>query len=151
MSSDDAMNTAHLHLLFNHLPVLGTAFGLGILGFALWRRSQEVKQVAFGLLVVTALLAIPAYLTGEPAESVVKSLPGVSAAVIERHEEAAGVAFASLLALGVFAFVGILLFRRGRLIPVWFGVVVLVGAMAVSGLMAWTAKLGGEVRHTEIR
>ena len=31
------------------------------------------------------------------------------------------------------------------------GVFVLVASLIVSGLMAWTANLGGQIRHTEIR
>ncbi|HEX9782951.1 MAG TPA: hypothetical protein VGA56_09525, partial [Opitutaceae bacterium] len=97
------MNVAHLHLILNHVPVLGTAFGLGLLTFALWRKSEEVKKAALGLFVISALLAIPVYFTGEPAEEIVEELPDVSHANIEEHEEAAEVAFIGVLMLGVAA------------------------------------------------
>jgi uncharacterized membrane protein len=145
------MNSAHLHLILNHLPVLGTVFGLAILAFGLWKRSEDNKQLALGLLVITALLAIPTYLTGEPAEGAVKGLSGVAGDLIERHEEAAGVALGGVLALGLFAVVGLVAFRRQRPVATWFGVTALLGALIVSGLMAWTANLGGQVHHPEIR
>ena len=50
------MNPAHLHLMLNHIPVLGTAFGLGLLAFALWRRSDELKKTALGVFVLVALM-----------------------------------------------------------------------------------------------
>jgi len=53
--------------------------------------------------------------------------------------------------LGVAALGGLILFRRGRALPVWFSVSLLVAALIVSGLMAWVANLGGQIRHSEIR
>src|SRR5688500_14191615 len=97
------MNLTHVHLMLNHVPVLATAFGLGLLVLAAWRRSDEVKKVALGLFVVGALLAVPVYLTGEPAEDAVEQLPGVSKAIIEQHEDAAAVAFTAIAVLGVAA------------------------------------------------
>ena len=64
------MNATHLHLMLNHIPVLGTVFGLGLLVFALWRKSEELKKAALGIFLIVALLAVPVYLTGEPAEGV---------------------------------------------------------------------------------
>jgi len=145
------MNLTHLHQLLNHLPVVGTICGLGLLAFALWLRSNDLKRAALGLLVISALVAIPAYLTGEPAEDGVKGLPGVSKVLIEQHEEAAGVALGGVVVVGVVALTGLLWFRGKQLMPAWFGVVALMSALVVSGLLAWTANLGGQVRHTEIR
>lgn len=145
------MNATHLHLILNHIPVLGTAFGLGLLLFGLWRKSDELKKAALGVFVIVALAAVPVYLTGEPAEDGVKSLLDVSKPHMEQHEEAAGVAFTGVLALGVAALTGLIRFRRGRVLPGWFGVVSLVASLIVSGLMVWTANLGGQIRHSEIR
>ena len=55
------MNPAHLHLMLNHIPVLGTAFCMA-LGWALIQKSEELKRVSLGAFVIVALLAIPAYL-----------------------------------------------------------------------------------------
>lgn len=145
------MNQTHLHLLLNHVPVLGTAFGLGLLAFGLGRQSEDLKKAALVVFVLAALLAVPVYLTGEPAEDAVKALPGVSMPLAERHEQAAAVAFTADLVLGAAALAGLLLFRRGKTVPAWFGSLVLVVSLVASGLMAWTASLGGQLRHTEIR
>jgi len=145
------MNLTHLHLMLNHLPVLGTPFGLGLLVFGLWRKSEELKKTALGVFVVFTLLAAPAYLTGEPAEDAVKHLLGASNSAIEQHQEIAGVAFAASGALGVVALSGLLLFSRGKLVPAWFVSLVLAASLIVTGLMAWTANVGGQIRHTEIR
>ena len=145
------MNPVHLHLMLNHVPVLGTAFSLALLGWALLRKSEELKKVSLGFFVIIALLAIPAYLTGEPAEELVENLPGVSKASIEQHEEAAQVAFAGVLIVGVAALGGLVFFRRGKLVSDWLSVIVLVLSLIVFALMARTANLGGLIRHPEIR
>ena len=145
------MNTTHLHLLLNHIPVLGSAFAFALLLFGFWRRSDELKKTALGVFIIVALLAVPAYLTGEPVEHVVTPLPGVSKPIIEQHEQAAAVAFAGVLAVGVVALAGLVLFRRGKALPTWFASMMLGVSLIASGLMAWTANLGGQVRHTEIR
>jgi hypothetical protein len=49
-------------------------------------------------------------------------LPGVSKALIEQHEEAAGVALGGVLTVGVLALAGLLWFRGSRCMPMWFGV-----------------------------
>ncbi len=145
------MNPTHLHLLLNHSPVLGTIFGLSLLLLGLAQKSAAVKQAALGTFVVVALLSVPVYLTGEPAEAGVKGLPGVSDQLMEQHEQAATVAFIGVLVLGVTALVGLSLFRRGKLVPAWLSSALLAAGLIVSGLMAWTANLGGQIRHSEIR
>jgi uncharacterized membrane protein len=136
--------------MLNHVPVLGTMFGLGLLLFAFWRKRDELKKVALGIFVFSALFSVPVYLTGEPAEDAVKAF-GISEPLIESHEEAASVAFTGVVVLGVVALAGLLRFRRNKAVPVWFGSLVLIASLAVSGFMAWTANLGGQIRHPEIR
>lgn len=145
------MNLTHLHLALNHLPVLGPAFALALLLFGVWRKSEDIKKAALGAFVLIALFSVPAYMTGEPAEDGVKGLPGVSKQIIEKHEEAASVAFTGLVVIGVVALVGLLVFRRARPVPSWFSSLVLAVALIVVSLMSWTANLGGQIRHTEIR
>jgi uncharacterized membrane protein len=145
------MNWAHIHLLLSHLPVVGTIFGVLLLLLALARKSEELKRVSLGVFVFTALLALPVFFTGEPAEKVVEHLPGVAEPLIERHEDAA--LFALLMAggAGVVALAGLILFRRTEKLPGWIVSAMLVLSLATSGLMGWTANLGGQIRHTEIR
>jgi hypothetical protein len=145
------MNPAHAHLLLNHVPVLGTLFGLLLLGVALLKKSQELQRVALGVFVISALIAIPAYLTGEPAEGVVEGFAGVSHTLIEQHEAAASVALWGIEALGLLSLIGLLAFQGPRKISTGFSGGVLIVSLIVAGLMTRTANLGGEIRHSEIR
>jgi len=144
------MNPAHLHLLTNHLPVLGTLFGLCLLLFAQIRKSDELKKVSFGIFLVVALLSVPSYLSGEPAEDQVENIATVSKVFLEQHEDAAKVAFIGVLVLGALGLIGLLRYRF-QCSCKWLSPVVLIAAIAVTATMMWTANLGGKIRHSEIR
>jgi uncharacterized membrane protein len=145
------MNAAHLHLMINHVPVLGTVFGLLLLAVALGRKSEDLKRAALATFVIVAVAAVITYLTGEPAEAIVKKLPGLAEGQFERHEDLAGAAMGGSVGIGVAALVGLLWFQGARPIKPWFGGVLLLGALVVTGLMGYTAYLGGQIRHTEMQ
>ena len=145
------MDPAHLHLILNHLPVIGTAFTLALLLVALLKNSEELKRVSLAFLVAVTLLAVPVYLTGAPAEQSIMQLPGIEEAFIEQHKGAAQWAFGAQVVLGVVALVGWFVTRRGKPLPKWCAGVLLVLTLAVGGLMARAANLGGQIRHPEIR
>ncbi len=145
------MNQAHLHLIFNHLPIIGTLIGLLTLlaGFIL--KSSPVKRTALGIFIFAALTAIPSMLTGEGAEEVVENLQGVSENFIEKHEELAAVFIWVVSALGILSlitFVMDLAAKSARQI-LYFLTLVLAFATMILGQQVGTS--GGEIRHTEIR
>jgi len=144
------MNGAHLHLVLNHLPVLGVGFGLLLLLAARLRRSAELTRAALVVFVLAAGAAGTAYLTGEPAEEAVEGLAAVTETAIEQHEEAATVALVLTGLLGAGALLGLVGFRRQALPPGWFTSAALIGALVAGGSMAYTANLGGQIRHPEI-
>lgn len=142
---------AHLHLMLNHLPIVVTALGLLLLVVAMLRRQDTLARVAFAFFVGGGLAALPTYLTGEPAEELVEGLPGVTEAIIERHEDAALSAAIIVGVLGAFALLLLWRYRRATALPTWAVRIALVGALVGSAAMARTGLLGGEVRHTEFR
>ena len=145
------MNWAHVHLMINHIPVLGTVFGALLLVYALVRKNEEIKRVSLGIFVIIAVATVPVYLTGEPAEEMVEHLPGVEEPIIEEHEEAALIAFIAIGILGVAALGVLWRYRHTNTIPQKFVLAGLILSILVFGLMAWTADLGGKIRHSEIR
>jgi hypothetical protein len=144
------MNWVHIHLLLNHLPVTGIVLAIPILAWGIGRRSEEVTRVALALLAALATATIVVYFTGEPAEEAVEGLAGVSESLLERHEEAAVLATAAFTAIGALALGGLIRFRRGP-IPRRFAAVLLVLALIPAAMVGWTANLGGQIRHTEVR
>lgn len=145
------MNMTHLHLMLNHFPVIGLIFGILFLVFAFARKRDELKKLSLWIFVIVALIALPAFITGEPAEKTAKHLPGVAGWVIERHEHMAAVSFAAVEVIGFIALSGLIAFRRSNPVRSWFIMVMFVFSVIGSGLMGVTANLGGQIRHTEIR
>lgn len=145
------MNGAHLHLLFNHLPIVGTYLSLLVLiaGFIL--KNGTVKNTGLGLLVVAALVAIPAFLTGEPAEEILESAGQANDQFIEEHEETAEWALWVCEIAGALALAALFTSLRKMNIAR-----ILTIAATIVGLMsslAWikVGSTGGEIRHTEVR
>jgi hypothetical protein len=144
------MSSVHLHLLLNHVPVIGVYFILFVLVVALARRSDAIGKIGLAMLVGVALATVAVYFTGEPAEDAVEGLAGVSETLIHSHEDAAVMAFIATGVAGVAA-LGLLLWYRRRPLTRWAVGGSLALTLTAAGLMAWTANLGGQIRHSEIR
>ena len=144
------MSFTHLHLLFNHFPVIGALIGIALLVVALVNKSSELGKVSLGLFIALGIISLIVYFTGEPAEEAIEKLPGFSEAITERHEEFALVATIVLASFGALALTALIWFRN-RSLPRWVTFMSLGLSLIAGGLMGYTAMLGGQVRHTEIR
>ena len=145
------MDLAHLHLLLNHFPTIGTIMGGGLFVLSLITNSDDLKRASLVVLLGISLIAIPTYISGNGAQDAIKSLPGVSKTLIETHEGAALVALGFMEVTGAFAWLGLWQFRRLARVPNWNLAVILVLTAVSLGLMARASNLGGEIRHGEIR
>lgn len=145
------MSEAQIHLLLNHIPVMGSLFATAILIWGLVRKQQEVIQTALYLFIISAVFAIPVYFSGEGAEEAVEHLPAVSEALIEDHEHLAKTAMFIIEVLGLASIGALFLSIKNKLIPVWYNIALLVLALVNGGVIAQTAHLGGMIRHSEIR
>ena len=140
-----------MHLLLNHLPILGTLFGLLILAGGFFLKNNVVKRTALGMFVLSAILAIPAYMTGEGAEEVVENLPGVSETLMESHEDMANIFLWIVGALGLFSLSTFYAdFKEKKVAPALYTLtfIAAIGAMIFAQRVGSS---GGEIRHTEIR
>ena len=145
------MDLAHIHLLLNHFPTIGSIIGGGLFVLSLITNSDDLKRASLVVLLGISLIAIPTYISGNGAQDAVKSLPGVSKTLIETHEGAALVALGFIEVTGAFAWLGLWQFRRLARVPNWNLAVILVLTAVSLGLMARASNLGGEIRHGEIR
>ena len=144
------MSGSHLHLLVNHVPILGALFALGLLLGSWFYAPEVLRRLALVLLVIVGVAGGVAKLSGDPAEDGVRGVPGVTRAAIHTHEDMADKAFIAAAILGVFAAVVLVRARQSPLPQSSFAIS-LVGTMIVSALMGYAGLLGGQVRHTEVR
>jgi uncharacterized membrane protein len=145
------MNPTHIHLLINHLPVFGALSGLIALIYALWSKSNQTKVASYLIFIVAAAGGAIAYLTGEDAEESVEDLAGVSKNIIEMHEDAAFFALIAFIIVGIASLAGIYISKNK---PSWSkatGYIVLILSLWAFSVVARTAYIGGQIRHSEIR
>ncbi len=145
------MNAAHFHLVVNHFPVVGSILALLLLAVALGIRHAALTRAALCLVVFVALTAILATRSGHEAEEVVEHMQGFSEERIEEHEGRAEKAAWAIWITGGVAFLGLLASRGGRPVPRWASAGTLALLAASTGMLAWTAKAGGEIIHPETR
>jgi hypothetical protein len=145
-------NGAQAHMLVNHLPVMGSLFSLLVLAGGFVLRNGTVRRTGMALLMFSALSALPAQLSGEPAEEVVENLPGVSESFIHDHEEAAELGFVLMAVAGLVSVAGLAAGRmRKETIESKVQVTALLISVVAAGALGRAAHLGGLIRHTELR
>ena len=146
------MNFAHLHLLLNHFPIIGTMVGLGLFLISLLGKNEDLRRASLIIFPAMALLAIPTFFSGTGAQSAIRKTPGVSEALIERHQGAAMLALLFMEITGALALVG-LWKSHGISRPArwhWSLSAILIFSIVTVGLMARVGTTGGDIRHPEI-
>ncbi len=144
------MNSAHVHLLVNHLPLFAAMFGGVFLAVGLWRRWERIAKAGLILCVVAAVGAVLAVQSGERAEEVVEGIAGVSESTIEQHEEAGEAAQWGAVLLGALAFGALIVPDRRERLKRSASLATLGAALIAFVLVARAANLGGLIRHPEI-
>lgn len=145
------MNDAHLHMVVNHVPIMGAIFGLGILIAGLLLKNNTLKNTAYILFIIAAVFSFFAMSTGEGAEEIVEDFPNIGHQIIHEHEEIAEKFAISIYVLGVISLIGIYANFKNHAKSNLVAFIALTIALVVVILAQQVGTTGGEVRHTEIR
>jgi uncharacterized membrane protein len=145
------MNWAYLHLATNHFPIIGVILGTLILIVGVAINNQGVKASGLGTIVFAALMAVVAYMTGDPAEDAVKSIPEVAKSLVSRHEDIAAVGMYLLIPAGLMAALTLYSIWRKEKSVRFLIVITLVLSLVASGAMVYVGRTGGQIRHSEFR
>lgn len=147
------MDWPHLHVLGNHLPIIGLPVAFVLTIWGLLRGSKELLRAAAVGAVLFGLSGWAASASGERADEVLDraGVAWFDEAVVHEHEERAETA----MVLGlVAAALGLVLLWKGRGaggVPVRLGWL-MAGVLAIGTvLMAWTGLAGGMIRHDEFQ
>lgn len=144
------MDQTHLHLMITHLPIFGSVLGAIVLVHGIWTKSNETKEAAYYLFIISAVGAGISYLTGEVAEETVEDIQGVAKNAIDAHEDFAVFALVSLIILGIAAVAGLFLLLKKSPLSQTAALIILFVSVISFGMVARTGYLGGQIRHTEI-
>ena len=145
------MNDAHLHMVVNHFPIIGTLFGLGILVTGLILKNNSIKNTAYILFAVAAIFAAFSMGTGEGAEELVEDMPNIGHQIIHEHEEIAEKFAIIVYATGFFGLVSLFASYKKYRFATVFSYITLALGLVAGVLTKNVGTSGGEIRHTEIR
>ena len=138
------MNLAHLHLLLNHVPIIGFGFGIGLLVASLVRDSADLRRASYMLFFGVALVAIPTYLSGNAADFLLRTKRELPRGVVTAHQNAAMLALIPMEIVGLVSWLALWRLRR------WHQPAILALSIVTFVLMARAANIGGQIGHPEI-
>ncbi|MFI5201412.1 MAG: hypothetical protein ACHQNE_03400 [Candidatus Kapaibacterium sp.] len=155
----------HLHLLLNHIPVIGSMGSVLLLIYAMARNNAELKRAALIACVLTGLAAYATDYTGDGAEHVAKQISGINRQDISAHAKAGDTAMDVSLVLGAVALFGLILawnkkggeqtigdyIRHHKEPHRWIMIACLVIGLADIYFVSIAAYKGGLIRHPEIQ
>jgi uncharacterized membrane protein len=144
------VNLAHLHLLLNHFPIIGTIVGLGLFLTSLVGKNDDLKRAGLIILAVIALLSLPTFFSGVGAQAVIQDRPDVSADLINRHEGAAILSLFFMEITGGLSLVGLWQSHKFSRPARWNVLAIMLFSLMTVGLMTRVGTTGGEIRHPEI-
>jgi uncharacterized membrane protein len=145
------MNDAHLHMVVNHFPIIGTIFGLGILISGLLLKNNSVKNTAYILFIICAIFSFAAMYTGEGAEEIVEDMPTIGNQIIHEHEKLAEKFALIMYITGFFSLISIIANVKNHKFAKLLSFITLTLALVAAILSKSVGTSGGEIRHTEIR
>lgn len=140
-------NSAHLHLILNHFPIIGTVIVILVLGYAVYANDERIKKLGMFLFVFIGLITLPVFFTGGKAAGIVKGNEGITEENIEPHEEYAKISMISMEIVTAISLVNLVLYRKQKPVPVYFGVILLILILIINLMMIYTGHLGGKISH----
>ncbi|NQV53931.1 MAG: hypothetical protein HQ500_12150 [Flavobacteriales bacterium] len=145
------MDATHLHLLTNHIPILGSLFGFLLLLTGMLMKNRTVEIVALATILLSAVFTLPTYFSGEEAEHVIEKIQGISEFQLEEHEEHAELSLWMMMVSGILALMALVsYFYAKHLTRITRIATLIVTAIAFATLVP-LALHGGKIVHSELR
>jgi uncharacterized membrane protein len=145
------MTPGYIHLLLNHLPVVGVLAGIPILLTGLLKKKSLLTETALWLFLASAIITVPVYFSGDNAEHEVEEYALVSEHELEEHEDWGKRSLWLGGALGFLALLGILQLRKNPEAAqklLWAIFIFSLLTMVSHGI---TSMEGGKIRRPELR
>lgn len=145
------MNAAHIHLMAVHLPVVLCPLVFVLLLVGQWKKNDGLLRLGYVLLIAAAAAGAVAFYSGPSAFEMLQEKLVEERDLVEDHAAIARAAFIVTLVAGAMAIQALLQFAQEEPPARWLRHVILALAILACYLMAWSAHLGGQIRHPEIR
>ena len=145
------MNYAHVHIVLNHVPSIGTVVGVAFFIASLVQKNERLQKVSLEILALMALALLPTYVSGNAAQQIIRSRSDVPQALIEVHQNSAIITLFLMIITGTLAWFGLWQFRRFSRPSSGNSIAVLIFSVLTAFFILRTANMGGEISHGEIR
>lgn len=145
------MNWAYVHVVINHFPIVGVIIAALILIAGLLFKNEGIRISGLGTLIFSALMAVVADLTGDPAKDAVRALPDVAASLINRHEDMASIGLFIIIPAGLLAALTLYSILQKERAVRFLYIFTLVLTLMSCGAMVYVGHTGGQIRHSEFR
>lgn len=145
------MTPGYVHLLLNHLPVVGILAGIPILLIGLLRGQAILQKTALWIFLASAVFTVPVYFSGDNAEHEIEEYALVSEHELEEHEDWGKRSMWLGVALGLLSIVGFLQMSRNAAAAqktIWAIFIFSLLVMVSHGI---TSMEGGKIRRPELR
>lgn len=151
-SGSKLFTAEHLHVLLNHLPIIGLAFGAAALAMALLVKNRQAQIIALLLVLGAAGSVWAVNLTGQNAYKPIRGLADDDGADwLDTHMERAENFAPLYYGLAALAAVALLAPRKWPRSATPLAAAALTLAIAGTAVSGWIALAGGQVRHPEFR
>lgn len=142
----------YLHVLINHLPIIGTAMGLIGLLAGLFLRERKALIPGLVILFIAGFSAWPVYETGDAAyKSIRKISDDTGIDWLDEHMERADQTVWTFYVLAGVSAAAVLVPLRWPRSGFPLAIVTAVVAVGCTAVAGYIAQPGGLVRHTEFR
>ncbi len=137
--------------MFTHLPIVGLGFAILLNIYAVITSNEGIRKLSLWSYLVLGICALLAYLTGDGAEEIMQTYPGITEEIIEPHETFSLLFFIGMMILAAIGMAGIYLAMKKEELLRKFNLILLIGAIIVSFFAIRTGATGGDIRHAEIQ
>jgi len=145
------MDSTYFHLVLTHFPIIGTMFGVILLGYGIYSKNDLFKKAGLITFIAVALVGIPAFLTGDGAAETLKQLKSVPQNLIDNHEELGEKAIWVIVALGLLSLIGLYLDYKKDKRFTTACLIILIVSFVTLVLMVFVGYTGGQIRLSDIR
>lgn len=146
------MSPTQIHLVTAHVPVIGLLFAAATLAVAAATRDRRMLNLGLAFTAVCLVTGAVTYATGPPGYERVRDALDIEALErADRHAVAGRAAFVALVVIAVGCVQAAIRAFAGSPPPPWTSWLLVTALLAAWLLLAWTAHLGGGIRHPDVR
>lgn len=145
------MNNAHLHLIFNHLPLTFVILGLIIMVFGFIFKSEIVKRIAYLVFIIASIFGFVTFSSGEGTKEILEGSKLIDGRFVTVHEEIALAFLVLLYILSILSLIGLWASWKKKPYSKIISVLTILFLIVVFYYAIKAGASGGEIQHKEIR